>query len=175
MTKLFIENRDKVNSANVRIYPLNIASQIPKPEGFTLMDNLGVSFGIALQPRPSFECTGTVARGGGIELLGDGNVTLTGNDELTSTTREETLNNIRDMGFDVNVLPLWSNMIQCEGGLPETGTCTGSNREDFEIVIDGVSIGTDFFFDRYDSRGNDRIVRELNSRGLDIEFMQEIG
>ena len=28
------------------------------------------------------EGTGTVARGGGIELLGDGNVTLTGNDEL---------------------------------------------------------------------------------------------
>ena len=175
MTKLFIENANREASASIRIYPLDENSQVVAPDSFTSMDDLGLSFGIALAPKTGIDCTGVVARGGGIELLGDGTVTLTGNDELTSTTREETLNNIRDMGFDVNVLPLWSNMIQCEGGLPETGTCTGSNREDFEIVIDGVSIGKDFFFDRYDSRGNDRIVRELNSRGLDIEFMQEIG
>lgn len=171
MTKLFIENRDKVNSTNVRIYPLNIASQIQNPEGFTSMDALGVSFGITLQPRPSFECTGTVARGGGIELLGDGAVTLTGNDELTSTTREETLNNIRDMGFDVDMLPLWSNVIQCVGGKPVTGIYSSYRRQDFEIVIDGVSIGKDFLF----GQGNARIIRELNKRGLDIEFMQELG
>lgn len=53
MTKLFIENANKGAGAQVRIYPLDENSQVIAPDSFTSMDDLGLSFGIALQPRPA--------------------------------------------------------------------------------------------------------------------------
>ena len=50
MTKLFIENANKGAGAQIRIYPLDENSQVIAPDSFTSMDDLGLSFGIALQP-----------------------------------------------------------------------------------------------------------------------------
>ena len=50
MTKLFIENANREASASIRIYPLDEHSQVIAPDSFTSMDDLGLSFGIALQP-----------------------------------------------------------------------------------------------------------------------------
>ena len=53
MTKLFIENANREAPASIRIYPLDENSQVIAPDSFTSMDDLGLSFGIALQPRPA--------------------------------------------------------------------------------------------------------------------------
>ena len=124
MTKLFIENANREASASIRIYPLDENSQVIAPDSFTSMDDLGLSFGIALAPKTGIDCTGVVAR---------------------------------------------------SGGLPVTEWYNGETSTNFEIKVDGESIGYDFYFDSWDSRGNERIARELLKRGIEIEFMQEIG
>ena len=127
MTKLFIENANKEAPASIRIYPLDENSQVIAPDSFTSMDDLGLSFGIALQPRPAIECVGVVAQ------------------------------------------------IVCNGGKVESGWYNLSNNAPFELSVDGEVIGADFFFSSGNPQGNDRIKTELNKRGLDIEFGQEIG
>ena len=57
MTKLFIENANKGAGAQVRIYPLDENSQVIAPDSFTSMDDLGLSFGIALAPKTAIVCT----------------------------------------------------------------------------------------------------------------------
>ena len=57
MTKLFIENANKGAGAQVRIYPLDENSQVIAPDTFTSMDDLGLSFGIALAPKEAIVCT----------------------------------------------------------------------------------------------------------------------
>lgn len=57
MTKLFIENANKGAGAQVRIYPLDENSQVIAPDSFTSMDDLGLSFGIALAPKTGIDCT----------------------------------------------------------------------------------------------------------------------
>ena len=114
MTKLFIENANKEAPASIRIYPLDENSQVIAPDSFTSMDDLGLSFGIALAPKTGIDCT---------------------------------------------------------GGLPVTEWYNGETSTNFEIKVDGESIGYDFYFDSWDSRGNERIARELLKRGIEIEFM----
>ena len=172
MTKLFIENANREASASIRIYPLDENSQVVAPDSFTSMDDLGLSFGIALAPKTGIDCTGVVARGGGIIMEGDGEVTITGSDEVTTTTREETLEAIRNMGFRVDVLTLWGSNIKCDGGLPESDLIYGSNNRNFEVLIDGVSLGDDFFFHRYDAQGDARLVEVLSEHGIEIEFVK---
>lgn len=72
MTKLFIENANKGAGAQVRIYPLDENSQVIAPDSFTSMDDLGLSFGIALQPRPAeaIVCTPQDLRVSEINILG---------------------------------------------------------------------------------------------------------
>ena len=121
MTKLFIENANKGAGAQVRIYPLDENSQVIAPDSFTSMDDLGLSFGIALQPR-------------------------------------------------------WSGaQIVCNGGKVESGWYDLSNNAPFELSVDGEIIGSDFFFSSWDPKGNARVKSELNKRGIDIEFGQEMG
>lgn len=57
MTKLFIENANKEAGVQVRIYPLDEHSQVIAPDTFTSMDDLGLSFGIALAPKEAIVCT----------------------------------------------------------------------------------------------------------------------
>ena len=79
-------------------------------------------------------------------------------------------------GFRVNVLPRWSGaQIVCNGGKVESGWYNLSNNAPFELSVDGEVIGADFFFSSWDPQGNYRVKEELNKRGIDIEFMQEIG
>ena len=58
MTKLFIENANREAPASIRIYPLDENSQVIAPDTFTSMDDLGLSFGIALAPKTGIDCTG---------------------------------------------------------------------------------------------------------------------
>ena len=58
MTKLFIENANREAPASIRIYPLDENSQVVAPDSFTSMDDLGLSFGIALAPKTGIDCTG---------------------------------------------------------------------------------------------------------------------
>ena len=70
MTKLFIENANREAPASIRIYPLDENSQVIAPDTFTSMDDLGLSFGIALAPKTGIVCTGVVARSDGIIMEG---------------------------------------------------------------------------------------------------------
>lgn len=177
MTKLFIENANKGAGAQVRIYPLDENSQVIAPDSFTSMDDLGLSFGIALQPRPAIECVGVVARSGGIILEGDGAFIVTTDEiDVTATNKTEMLQALEVAGYRVNVLPRWSGaQIVCNGGKTESGWYDLSNDAPFELSVDGEVIMGDFFFSSWNPQGNDRIKTELNKRGLDIEFGQEIG
>lgn len=176
MTKLFIENANKEAPASIRIYPLDENSQVIAPDTFTSMDDLGLSFGIALAPKTGIDCTGVVARSGGIIMEGDGEFSILTDDvDVTVASKNEMLTTLSELGYRVNVLPRWSGAIQCNGGLPVTEWYNGETSTNFEIKVDGESIGYDFYFDSWDSRGNERIARELLKRGIEIEFMQEIG
>lgn len=176
MTKLFIENANKEVAAQIRIYPLDENSQVVAPDSFTSMDDLGLSFGIALAPKAGIDCTGVVARSGGIILEGDGEFTILGDDiDTTVESKAELFTNLVNAGYRVDVLPRWSGAIVCNGGTPETSWYNGETNSDFEIIVDGESLGADFFFHQWQSQGNGRIRRELNKRGLDIEFEQELG
>ena len=57
MTKLFIENANREAPASIRIYPLDENSQVIAPDSFTSMDDLDLSFGIALAPKTGIDCT----------------------------------------------------------------------------------------------------------------------
>ena len=174
MTKLFIENANKGAGAQVRIYPLDENSQVIAPDSFTSMDDLGLSFGIALQPRPAIECVGVVARSGGIIMEGDGEFSILTDDvDVTAASKNEMLTTLSELGYRVNVLPRWSGAIQCNGGLPVTEWYGGETSTNFEIKVDGESIGYNFYFCSWDSQGNERIQRELLKRGIEIEFVQE--
>ena len=174
MTKLFIENANKGAGAQVRIYPLDENSQVIAPDSFTSMDDLGLSFGIALQPRPAIECVGVVARSGGIIMEGDGEFSILTDDvDVTAASKNEMLTTLSELGYRVNVLPRWSGAIQCNGGLPVTEWYGGETSTNFEIKVDGESIGYNFYFSSWDSQGNERIQRELLKRGIEIEFVQE--
>lgn len=177
MTKLFIENANKGAGAQVRIYPLDENSQVIAPDSFTSMDDLGLSFGIALQPRPAIECVGVVARSGGIILEGDGAFSVTTDEiEVTANSKLEMIEALKVAGYRVNVLPRWSGaQIVCSGGKVESGWYNLADNAPFELSVDGEVIGADFFFSSWDPQGNDRVKEELNKRGIDIEFMQEIG
>ena len=176
MTKLFIENANKEAPASIRIYPLDEHSQVIAPDSFTSMDDLGLSFGIALAPKTGIDCTGVVARSGGIIMEGDGEFSILTDDvDVTAASKNEMLTTLSELGYRVNVLPRWSGAIVCNGGTPETGWYISETNSDFEIIVDGESLGADFFFHQWQSQGNGRIRRELNKRGLDIEFEQELG
>ena len=109
MTKLFIENGNKGANAQIRIYPLDENSQVITPDSFTPMDDLGLSFGIALLPHPAIECSGVVARSGGISLDGDGEFTVTTVDgEVTAIDKVEMIQTLEAVGYRVNVLPRWT-------------------------------------------------------------------
>lgn len=60
MAKLFIENANKEAGVQVRIYPLDENSQVIVPDSFTSMDDLGLSFGIALAPKTEIDGTGAI-------------------------------------------------------------------------------------------------------------------
>ena len=70
MTKLFIENANKEAPASIRIYPLDENSQVIAPDTFTSMDDLGLSFGIALAPKEAIVCTPQDLRVSEINILG---------------------------------------------------------------------------------------------------------
>ena len=70
MTKLFIENANKEAPASIRIYPLDENSQVVAPDSFTSMDDLGLSFGIALAPKTAIVCTPQDLRVSEINILG---------------------------------------------------------------------------------------------------------
>ncbi len=177
MTKLFIENANKGAGAQVRIYPLDENSQVIAPDSFTSMDDLGLSFGISLLPRPAIECVGTVARSGGIIIDGDGEFGITTEDiDITAANTVEMLDALRAAGYRVDKLPRWTSpQIVCQGGKVESGWYDFPNGTRFELVVDGESLGSDFYFSSGDPNGNDRIIQELNNRGVEIEFQQEIG
>lgn len=175
MTKLFIENANTGAGAQIRIYPLDENSQVIAPDSFTSMDDLGLSFGIALQARAAIDCVGVVARSGGIIMEGDGAFSVTTDDiDTTATNKTEMLQALEVAGYRVNVLPRWVGaQIVCNGGKSESGWYDFYNNSNFELSVDGEVIGNDFFFSSWDPRGNGRILSELNKRGLDIEFGQE--
>ncbi len=175
MTKLFIENLDKVNNASVRIYRVGGSGAEDIPESFTMMDMLDASFGVGLLPAPAIECVGVVARSGGIVLEGDGAFTVTTDEiDITANSKLEMIEALKVAGYRVNVLPRWSGaQIVCNGGKVESGWYNLSNNAPFELSVDGEVIGADFFFNSWDPQGNSRVKEELNKRGIDIEFMQE--
>ena len=70
MTKLFIENANREASASIRIYPLDENSQVIAPDSFTSMDDLGLSFGIALAPKTGIVCTPQDLRVSESKILG---------------------------------------------------------------------------------------------------------
>ena len=70
MTKLFIENANREASASIRIYPLDEHSQVIAPDSFTSMDDLGLSFGIALAPKTGIDCTPQDLRVSNNNILG---------------------------------------------------------------------------------------------------------
>ena len=70
MTKLFIENANKEVAAQIRIYPLDENSQVIAPDSFTSMDDLGLSFGIALAPKAGIDCTPQDLRMSNSNILG---------------------------------------------------------------------------------------------------------
>ena len=178
MTKLFIENANREAPASIRIYPLDENSQVIAPDSFTSMDDLGLSFGIALAPKTGIDCTGVVGRTGGMIISGDGSYTVTTADDTQEVTTLDAMLEVLNAvpGFRVNVLPRWSGaQIVCNGGKVESGWYNLSNNAPFELSVDGEVIGADFFFSSWDPQGNYRVKEELNKRGIDIEFMQEIG
>ena len=177
MTKLFIENLDKVNNASVRIYRVGGGGADSIPESFTMMDMLDASFGVGLLPAPTFECVGTVARSGGIIIDGDGEFGVTTEDiDVTAANTVEMLDALRAAGYRVDKLPRWTGaQIVCQGGKVESGWYDFPIGTRFELVVDGESLGSYFFVNSWDPNGNERIIRELNSRGVEIEFQQEIG
>ncbi len=178
MTKLFIENLDKVNAAGVRIYRVGGSGVDDIPESFTMMDMLDASFGVGLLPAPTFECVGSIPRTGGMVILGDGPYTVMSAEDTQEVTTLDAMLEVLNAvpGFRVNVLPRWSGaQIVCNGGKVESGWYNLSNNAPFELSVDGEVIGADFFFSSWDPQGNYRVKEELNKRGIDIEFMQEIG
>lgn len=177
MTKLFIENVNKEAPASIRIYPLDENSQVITPDSFTSMDDLGLSFGIALAPKTGIDCTGVVARSGGIILEGDGEFTVFGDDiDTTVASKAELFTNLVNAGYRVDVLPRWSGaQIVCNGGKVESGWYVLSNNAPFELSVDGEIIGSDFFFSSWGPKGKAFVKSELNKRGIDIEFGQELG
>ena len=89
MTKLFIENANREASASIRIYPLDENSQVVAPDSFTSMDDLGLSFGIALAPKTGIDCTGVVGRSGGIIMEGDGEFSILTDDvDVTAASKK---------------------------------------------------------------------------------------
>ena len=178
MTKLFIENLDKVNNASVRIYRVGGSGVDDIPESFTMMDMLDASFGVGLLPAPTFECVGSIPRTGGMVILGDGPYTVMSAEDTQEVTTLDAMLEVLNAvpGFRVNVLPRWSGaQIVCNGGKVESGWYNLPNNAPFELSVDGEVIGADFFVSSWDPQGNYRVKEELNKRGIDIEFMQEIG
>ena len=178
MSKVFIQNLDKVNPAEVRIYRVSGNAVDTIPESFTMMDMLDASFGVGLLAAPAFECVGSIPRTGGMVILGDGPYTVMSAEDTQEVTTLDAMLEVLNAvpGFRVNVLPRWSGaQIVCNGGKVESGWYNLSNNAPFELSVDGEVIGADFFFSSWDPQGNYRVKEELNKRGIDIEFMQEIG
>lgn len=178
MSKVFIQNLDKVNPAEVRIYRVSGNAVDTIPESFTMMDMLDASFGVGLLAAPAFECVGSIPRTGGMVILGDGPYTVMSAEDTQEVTTLDAMLEVLNAvpGFRVNVLPRWSGaQIVCNGGKVESGWYNLSNNAPFELSVDGEVIGADFFFSSWGPQGNYRVKEELNKRGIDIEFIQEIG
>lgn len=151
MTKLFIENLDKVNAASVRIYRVGGSGVDDIPESFTMMDMLDASFGVGLLPAPTFECVGLIPRTGGMVISGDGSYTVMSADD---TQEVDILNAMLEVlggvpGLRVDVLPRWRKPeIVCNGGENSTPWINARENSNMELWIDGELVASDVFFGR---------------------------
>ena len=110
MTKLFIENANREASASIRIYPLDEHSQVIAPDSFTSMDDLGLSFGIALQPAPVL-CVGSSTFAGAFVLdgvPGQYSVTPDGKPPIPLNDVIGVIGALQDEGYRVDILTAWS-------------------------------------------------------------------
>lgn len=151
MSKVFIQNLDKVNPAEVRIYRVSGNAADTIPDSFTTMDLLDASFGVGLLAAPTFECDGLIPRTGGMIISGDGPYTVMSADDtqevITLNAMLEVLDGIP--GFRVDVLPRWRKPeIVCNGGENSTPWINGSENSNMELWIDGELVASDVFFGR---------------------------
>ena len=179
MTKLFIENANKGAGAQVRIYPLDENSQVIAPDSFTSMDDLGLSFGIALAPKTGIDCTGVVGRTGGMVILGDGPYTVMSAEDTQEVTTLDAMLEVLNAvpGFRVDVLPRWRNKpeIVCNGGENSTPWLNSSENSDMELWIDGELVASDVFFGRqYTLKGRKDDTMELTNLLLEYDFQLDV-
>ena len=178
MTKLFIENANKGAGAQVRIYPLDENSQVIAPDSFTSMDDLGLSFGIALQPRPAIECVGSIPRTGGMVILGDGPYTVMSAEDTQEVTTLDAMLEVLNAvpGFRVDVLPRWRKPeIVCNGGENSTPWLNSSENSNMELWIDGELVASDVFFGRrYTLNGPIDGTMELTNLLLEYDIQLDV-
>ena len=178
MTKLFIENLDKVNAAGVRIYRVGGSGVDDIPESFTMMDMLDASFGVGLLPAPTFECVGLIPRTGGMVISGDGSYTVMSADDtqevITLNAMLEVLNAVP--GFRVDVLPRWRKPeIVCNGGENSTPWLNSSENSNMELWIDGELVASDVFFGRqYTLNGPKDGTMELTNLLLEYDIQLDV-
>lgn len=178
MTKLFIENLDKVNAAGVRIYRVGGNAADTIPDSFTTMDLLDASFGVGLLPAPTFECDGLIPRTGGMIISGDGPYTVMSADDtqevITLNAMLEVLDGIP--GFRVDVLPRWRKPeIVCNGGENSTPWLNSSGDSNMELWIDGELVASDVFFGRrYTLKGPKDGTMELTNLLLEHDIQLDV-
>ena len=178
MTKLFIENANREASASIRIYPLDEHSQVIAPDSFTSMDDLGLSFGIALAPKAGIDCTGVVARTGGMVILGDGPYTVMSAEDTQEVTTLDAMLEVLNAvpGFRVDVLPRWRKPeIVCNGGENSTPWLNSSENSNMELWIDGELVASDVFFGRrYTLNGPIDGTMELTNLLLEYDIQLDV-
>lgn len=178
MTKLFIENLDKVNAAGVRIYRVGGSGVDDIPESFTMMDMLDASFGVGLLAAPAFECVGLIPRTGGMVISGDGPYTVMSADD---TQEVDILNAMLEVlggvpGLRVDVLPRWRKPeIVCNGGENSTPWLNSSENSNMELWIDGELVASDVFFGRqYTLNGPKDGTMELTNLLLEYDIQLDV-
>ena len=178
MSKVFIQNLDKVNPAEVRIYRVSGNAVDTIPESFTMMDMLDASFGVGLLAAPAFECVGSIPRTGGMVILGDGPYTVMSAEDTQEVTTLDAMLEVLNAvpGFRVDVLPRWRKPeIVCNGGENSTPWLNSSENSNMELWIDGELVASDVFFGwRYTLNGTIDGTMELTNLLLEYDIQLDV-
>ena len=177
MTKLFVENLDKVNAAGVRIYRVGGSGVDDIPESFTMMDMLDASFGVGLLPAPKIECVGTVSRSGGFVFSGTSSMDVTTVDEVSTIASPDGLvAELANAGYTVNVLTPWVRpAFKCASGEVVATELSAGRNTVFEVYINGELIGSGYKLGYDGDLIRDNLIADLRDAGVEITFPEEIG
>ena len=177
MTKLFIENLDKVNAAGVRIYRVGGDGVDDIPESFTMMDMLDASFGVGLLPAPKMECVGTVSRSGGLVFSGTSSMDVAIVDEVrTIASPGGLVAELANAGYTVNVLTPWvspvvvSPAFKCASGEVVATKLSAWSNTRFDVYINGELIGNGYILGVAGSLAREKLIADLRNSGVEITF-----